>query len=546
MSGKSEKDMVIYLSGDQQAAEPEPLPSFDELTPREIVVELDKYIVGQNAAKKAVAIALRNRVRRQKLQPELAEEILPKNILMIGPTGVGKTEIARRLARLAGCPFVKVEASKYTEVGYVGRDVESMVRDLVETSIDMVREEKLDEVAERAEQSAEERLLDLLLPSSPPPTAEPGMPGGATTEAQRREQTQRTRDKLRVQLREGKLDQRLVEVEVRERSMPSFEIITNQGVEEMDINVKDMLSGMFGQQKKKRKMTVAEAFDYLIQEEENRLIDMDQVTRIAVDRVEQMGILFIDEIDKIAGREAGHGPDVSREGVQRDILPIVEGTTVNTRYGMVRTDHILFIAAGAFHTTKPSDLIPELQGRFPIRVELSSLSEADFIRILTEPKNALIKQYIALLDTEGLKLSFSEDAIAAIARFAATRQRAHRKHRRAPPAHHPRESPRRNFVRGARDEKENGEARCGVRPEAAREYREGSGSEPLHSLKARNSKMEIRNWRASSRSSMACAGDPFRIVELLVAVAACWAILAGCASPGRAERTQASRPAGRR
>jgi ATP-dependent HslUV protease ATP-binding subunit HslU len=423
MSGKSEKDMVIYLSGDQQAAEPEPLPSFDELTPREIVVELDKYIVGQNAAKKAVAIALRNRVRRQKLQPELAEEILPKNILMIGPTGVGKTEIARRLARLAGCPFVKVEASKYTEVGYVGRDVESMVRDLVETSIDMVREEKLDEVAERAEQSAEERLLDLLLPSSPPPTVEPGMPmpgAPATTEAQRREQTQRTRDKLRVQLREGKLDQRLVEVEVRERSMPSFEIITNQGVEEMDINVKDMLSGMFGQQKKKRRMTVAEAFDYLIQEEENRLIDMDQVTRIAVDRVEQMGILFIDEVDKIAGREAGHGPDVSREGVQRDILPIVEGTTVNTRYGMVRTDHILFIAAGAFHTTKPSDLIPELQGRFPIRVELSSLSEGDFIRILTEPKNALIKQYIALLDTEGLKLSFTEDAIAAIARFAAT------------------------------------------------------------------------------------------------------------------------------
>jgi ATP-dependent HslUV protease ATP-binding subunit HslU len=413
MSEKPEKDMVIYLSGDQPAAEPEPLPSFDELTPREIVVELDKYIVGQNAAKKAVAIALRNRVRRQKLTPELAEEILPKNILMIGPTGVGKTEIARRLARLAGCPFVKVEASKYTEVGYVGRDVESMVRDLVETSIDMVREEKLDEVAERAEQSAEERLLDLLLPSSPPAD-------GTSTEAQRREQVQRTRDKLRVQLREGKLDQRMVEVEVRERSMPSFEIITNQGVEEMDINVKDMLSGMFGQQKKKRKMTVAEAFDYLIQEEENRLIDMDQVTRVAVDRVEQMGILFIDEIDKIAGREAGHGPDVSREGVQRDILPIVEGTTVNTRYGMVRTEHILFIAAGAFHTTKPSELIPELQGRFPIRVELSSLSEADFIRILTEPKNALIKQYIALLDTEGLKLSFTEDAIASIARFAAT------------------------------------------------------------------------------------------------------------------------------
>ena len=414
--------MVIYLTGEQQPAEPEALPSFDELTPREIVVELDKYIVGQNAAKKAVAVALRNRVRRQKLTPELAEDILPKNILMIGPTGVGKTEIARRLARLAGCPFTKVEASKYTEVGYVGRDVESMVRDLVETAIDMVREEKLDEVAERAEQTAEERLLDLLLPVSPQPN-EPGTNSNAVQPAndpQRKEQMQRTRDKLRIQLREGKLDQRLVEVDVRERSMPSFEIISNQGIEEMDINMKDMLSGMmFPQQKKKRKMTVAEAFDYLIQEEENRLIDMDHVTRVAVDRVEQMGILFIDEVDKIAGREGGHGPDVSREGVQRDILPIVEGTTVNTRYGMVRTDHILFIAAGAFHTTKPSDLIPELQGRFPIRVELNSLTEADFVRILTEPKNALVKQYIALLDTEGLKLSFSDDAVSTIARFAA-------------------------------------------------------------------------------------------------------------------------------
>ncbi len=410
--------MALFLPGESQEPEPEAVPSFDELTPREIVVELDKYIVGQNAAKRAVAVALRNRVRRQKLQPELAEEILPKNILMIGPTGVGKTEIARRLARLAGCPFVKVEASKYTEVGYVGRDVESMVRDLAEVSIDMVREEKLDEVAERAEQAAEERVLDLLLPASPPAFETIG-PASATTDAQRREVAQRTREKLRAQLREGKLDQRMVEVEVRERSMPAFEIISNQGIEEMDINVKDMLSGMFGQQKKKRKMTVAEAFDYLIQEEENRLLDMDQVTRIAVDRVEQMGILFIDEIDKIAGREAGHGPDVSREGVQRDILPIVEGTTVNTRYGMVRTEHILFIAAGAFHTTKPSDLIPELQGRFPIRVELSSLTEADFIRILTEPKNALIKQYIALLDTEAVKLSFSEDGVASIAQFAA-------------------------------------------------------------------------------------------------------------------------------
>jgi ATP-dependent HslUV protease ATP-binding subunit HslU len=294
-----------------------------------------------------------------------------------------------------------------------------MVRDLVETAIDMVREEKLDEVAERAEQSAEERLLDLLLPSAPQPSDSAPTASSASSETQRKEQMQRTRDKLRVQLREGKLDQRLVEVEVRERSMPSFEIISNQGIEEMDINMKDFASAMFGQQKKKRKMTVSEAFDYLIQEEENRLIDMDHVTRIAVDRVEQMGILFVDEVDKIAGREGGHGPDVSREGVQRDILPIIEGTTVNTRYGMVRTDHILFIAAGAFHTTKPSDLIPELQGRFPIRVELGSLNEGDFVRILTEPKNALVKQYIALLDTEGLKLSFSEDAIATIARFAA-------------------------------------------------------------------------------------------------------------------------------
>jgi ATP-dependent HslUV protease ATP-binding subunit HslU len=384
------------------------------MTPREIVTELDKYIVGQNAAKRAVAVALRNRVRRQKLPPEIAEDILPKNILMIGPTGVGKTEIARRLARLAGCPFVKVEASKYTEVGYVGRDVESMVRDLVETSIDMVREEKLDEVADRAEQAAEERVLDLLLPPSPPPTQ-----GTSETEAsQNREQAQRTREKLRAQLREGKLDQRMVDLEVRERAMPSFEIISNQGVEEMDVNLKDMLSGMFGQQKKKRKMSVADAFEYLIQEEENKLLDMDQVTRIAVERAEQMGIIFIDEIDKVAGRESGHGPDVSREGVQRDILPIIEGTTVNTRYGMIRTDHILFIAAGAFHVTKPSDLIPELQGRLPIRVELQSLREEDFVRILTEPKNALLKQYVALLETEGVKLNFTEDAVESIAKFA--------------------------------------------------------------------------------------------------------------------------------
>jgi ATP-dependent HslUV protease ATP-binding subunit HslU len=413
--------MVIYLPGEQHEPEAAVEPSFDELTPREIVIELDKYIVGQAAAKRAVAVALRNRVRRQKLTPEMAEDVLPKNILMIGPTGVGKTEIARRLARLAGCPFIKVEASKYTEVGYVGRDVESMVRDLVETSIDMVREEKLDEVAERAEHAAEERVLDLLLPPSPPPPPEPpNSPNSSVPqiEAPQRDQMDRTREKLRAQLRDGKLDQRLVEVDVRERSTPAFEIVSSQGVEEMDINVKDMLSGIFGQQKRRRRMTVAEAFDYLIQEEENKLLDMDQVTRLAVERAEQMGIIFIDEIDKIAGRESGHGPDVSREGVQRDILPIVEGTTVNTRYGMIRTDHILFIAAGAFHISKPSDLIPELQGRLPIRVELTALTEGDFVRILTEPKNALIKQYVALLDTEGVKLNFSEDAIATLARYA--------------------------------------------------------------------------------------------------------------------------------
>jgi ATP-dependent HslUV protease ATP-binding subunit HslU len=403
--------MVFYLPESMEET-----AGLDELTPRQIVAELDKHVIGQADAKRSVAVALRNRIRRQKLTPELAEEILPKNIIMIGPTGVGKTEIARRLARLANSPFLKVEASRFTEVGYVGRDVESMVRDLVDISIDMVREEKLEEIAEKAEQNAEERLLDLLLPPLPPVRGE-----RTTTEEdeRQREQYQRTREKLRAQLRESKLDERQVEVDVRERSFPAFEIISSQGVEEMDVNFKDMLPGIFGQRTKKRRMRVTEAMEFLIQEEESRLIDMDQVTRTAVERAEQSGILFIDEIDKIAGRERGHGPDVSREGVQRDILPIVEGTTVNTRYGMVHTDHILFIAAGAFHVSKPSDLIPELQGRFPIRVELKSLNVEDLIRILNEPKSALVKQYTALLETEGIKISFSEDAIEEVARYAA-------------------------------------------------------------------------------------------------------------------------------
>jgi len=407
--------MAIYLPSTAQ--EEAAGTVLEEMTPKEIVSELDKYVVGQGEAKRAVAIALRNRMRRQKLPADLAEEIMPKNIIMIGPTGVGKTEIARRLARLADSPFLKVEASKFTEVGYVGRDVESMIRDLVEIAIDMIREERMAEVADKAEEHAENKLLDLLLPPPPPPSP-PNTTAGFVLAADNGDSTSRSREKLRQQLREGALDDRMVELEVRERNMPAFEIISNQGVEEMDINIKDMLPNIFGQRTKKRKMKVSEAFEYLIQEEESKLIDMDQVTRVAVERVEQSGIIFLDEIDKIAGREGGHGPDVSREGVQRDILPIVEGTTVNTRYGMVRTDYILFIAAGAFHVSKPSDMIPELQGRFPIRVELKSLTMADFIAILTEPKSSLVKQYTALLETEGVKLEFTPDALEEIASFA--------------------------------------------------------------------------------------------------------------------------------
>jgi ATP-dependent HslUV protease ATP-binding subunit HslU len=457
--------MAIYLPG---TAEDQGL-ALEEMTPREIVAELDKYVVGQAAAKRAVAIALRNRSRRQKLVPELAEEVMPKNILMIGSTGVGKTEIARRLAKLTNSPFLKVEASKFTEVGYVGRDVESMVRDLVETAIDMVREEKLDEIEDRAELAAEERLLDLLLTqgsavdpmregkdvatgaavsatsktenfslanasiplevvTSHPVKADGfGVPIKVNTEekpvlsvvAKSDAEKAREKDRLRQQLRDGKLDDRMVELEIRDRMQPQIEFIGGQAPDEMDQSgMREMISGMFGQRTRRRPMKVADAFDYLVQEEEGRMLDMEQVTRIAIERVEDSGMVFLDEIDKIAGREGGHGPDISREGVQRDILPIIEGTTVNTKYGFVTTDHILFIAAGAFHVSKPSDLIPELQGRFPIRVELQPLTVADFLRILTEPRASLVKQATALLETEGLTLEFSPEALEEMAMFA--------------------------------------------------------------------------------------------------------------------------------
>jgi len=400
----------------------------ESLTPRQIVAELDKYVVGQHKAKRAVAIALRNRTRRQKLPEELAEEVAPKNILMIGPTGVGKTEIARRLARLTQSPFIKVEASKYTEVGYVGRDVESMVRDLVELAVGMVREERVALVREKARAAAEERLLDLLLPPSSAPPAASGFgpfaagPGGVPAGPEPvpgADAASRTRERLREQLRDGLLDQRVVEIETTDQSLPSFEVVTGSSVEEIGINLKEMLPVFFQGRQKRRRLRVLEALEHLTREEEQKLVDMDTVAKTAITRVEQSGIVFIDEIDKVAGREGGHGPDVSREGVQRDLLPIIEGTTVNTKHGMVRTDHILFIGAGAFHVSKPSDLIPELQGRFPIRVELEALGRDDFVRILTEPRNALVRQYTALLETEGIDLVFEPAAIDRIAEFAA-------------------------------------------------------------------------------------------------------------------------------
>ena len=384
----------------------------DDLTPRAIVEELGKYIVGQNKAKRAVAIALRNRWRRQRLSPELKDEVLPKNIIMIGPTGVGKTEIARRLARLVNAPFIKVEASKFTEVGYVGRDVESMVRDLTETSLNMVRSEHTQKVMERARQLAEDRLLDILLPAAR------GLRGAPLSDEDRKKHRE-TKEKLRAQLREGRLNERYVEIEVKEKTMP-FGIVSNVGLEELEVNLKDMLGSFLPEKTKKRKLKVTEALVMLADEEAGKLIDMDKVSREAVERAEQSGIIFVDEIDKIAAKGAGYGPDVSREGVQRDLLPIVEGSTVSTKYGPVKTEHMLFIAAGAFHTAKPSDLIPELQGRFPIRVELDPLEKDDFVRILKEPYNALLKQYAALLATESIEIEFRDDAVDEIAGIAAS------------------------------------------------------------------------------------------------------------------------------
>jgi len=400
--------MAIYLGGETALAK----PKLDQLSPRQIVEELDKYVVGQAAAKRAVAVALRNRIRRQKLPDEIARDVLPKNILMIGSTGVGKTEIARRLARVADSPFIKIEASKFTEVGYVGRDVESMIRELTDVAIDMTRQAAYEEVGERAGENTEEALLDILLPPTSFAYNEDN------TEAEQR--AGRTREKLREQLRRGDLDDRMVEIETQDRGgNATIDFIGGQGMEEMGVNMKDMFGSLFPTKTVRRKMKVADARSVLLRDEQERLVDMEQVQRTAIKKVQDSGIVFLDEIDKIAGRESTGNPDVSREGVQRDLLPIVEGTNVNTRYGMVSTDHILFVAAGAFHVSKPSDLIPELQGRFPIRVELEALTIDDLKRILTQPKNSLIKQYQALLGTEGIELEFTEDAISKLAEMTA-------------------------------------------------------------------------------------------------------------------------------
>lgn len=381
-----------------------------ELTPREIVTELDKFIIGQQAAKKAVAIALRNRYRRRKLPPELGDEIAPKNILMIGPTGVGKTEISRRLAKLTFSPFLKIEASKFTEIGYVGRDVESMIRDLVRMSVEMVKLEKIEEIRGKTERNVEERILDVLLP--------PLKRTANTVEQDEVGKFHDTREKLRRQLRGGLLEERIIEIEIKEKMSSPFEIFSNSGIEEIGIHIQEIIPGLGGGKSKRRKVKIKEARGYLLEEEQKRLLDIDQVNSLAVEKVEHSGIIFLDEVDKISGRETGHGPEVSREGVQRDLLPIIEGTTVNTRFGLVKTDHILFIGAGAFHVSKPSDLIPELQGRFPIRVALTSLDKKDFVKILTEPENALIKQYKALLETEGIHVEFTEDAVDEVAEIA--------------------------------------------------------------------------------------------------------------------------------
>ncbi|HEY0427839.1 MAG TPA: ATP-dependent protease ATPase subunit HslU [Pyrinomonadaceae bacterium] len=404
--------MPIYLSGEINETAHE--LKLDDLTPRQIVAELDKYVVGQTNAKRAVAIALRNRIRRQKLSPEIARDVLPKNILMIGSTGIGKTEIARRLARLANSPFIKIEASKFTEVGYVGRDVESMVRELTDIAVDMTKQAAFESVLILAEQNVEEKILDLLLPSSDAYYST-NFENDNSIDLTEKQQPNRTREKLREQLRSGELDKRTIEIETQDRSMPSIDFVGGQGMEEMGVNFRDMFGNLFPAKTVRRKIKISEAKRYMLRDEQESLIDMEQITRTAIEKTESTGIIFLDEIDKIAGRESGNSPEVSREGVQRDLLPIVEGTTVNTRHGLVSTEHILFIAAGAFHVSKPSDLIPELQGRFPIRVELEPLTLDDFKRILIQPKNSLIKQYQALLKTEGINLQFTEDAVSTLA-----------------------------------------------------------------------------------------------------------------------------------